>query len=104
VLDVAAESGLTDPLGPGRHLAAETLYSARCEMAVQLSDFLARRTRLALTTPDGGLASDALGHLAAELSWSSAEVDRQDVAYRTEVEAERGMPLPQGIGAGDAGA
>ena len=104
VLDVAAESGLTDPLGPGRHLAAETLYSARCEMAVQLSDFLARRTRLALTTPGGGLESDALGHLAAELSWSSAEVDRQDVAYRTEVEAERGMPLPQGIGAGDAGA
>jgi glycerol-3-phosphate dehydrogenase len=104
VLDVAAETGLTEPLGPGGHLGAETLYGARCEMAVQLSDLLARRTRLALTTTDGGLESDALGHLAAELSWSSAEAERQEMAYRTEVEAERGLPLQQRIEARDAGA
>jgi glycerol-3-phosphate dehydrogenase len=99
VLDVAAETGLTEPLGPGGHLGAEVFYSARCEMAVQLSDLLARRTRLALTTSDGGLESDELGLLAAELSWSSAEAERQEMAYRSEVEAERGMPLPRRIGA-----
>jgi glycerol-3-phosphate dehydrogenase len=98
VLDVAAETGLTEQLGPGGHLGAEVLYSARCEMAAQLSDLLARRTRLALTTPDGGLESDALGLLAEELSWSSAEVERQEIAYRSEVEAERGMPMPRWIG------
>lgn len=99
VLDVATESGLTEPLGPGGHLGAEALYCARSEMAVQLSDFLARRTRLALTTSDAGLESDALGFLAAELSWSSVETERQVTAFRSEVELERGTPLPQEIGA-----
>ena len=68
-------------------------------MTVQLSDFLARRTRLALTTSDAGLESDALGLLAAELSWSSVETERQVTAFRSEVELERGTPLPQEIGA-----
>ena len=99
VLDVAAESGLTEPLGMGGHLGAEILYCARSEMALQLSDFLARRTRLALTTQDAGLHCDATGLLAAELSWSSAEAERQETAHRTEVEGERGMPLPLEIGA-----
>jgi glycerol-3-phosphate dehydrogenase len=98
LLDVAAETGLTEPLGPGGHLGAEVLYSARSEMAVQLSDLLARRTRLALTTPDGGLQGDALALLAAELAWSSEETERQEMAYRTEVENERGLPMPQRIG------
>ena len=99
VLDVAAESGLTEPLGSGGHLGAETLYCSRFEMAVHLSDFLARRTRLALTTPDAGLSCDAAGLLSAELSWSAADTERQAIAYRTQVEGERGMSLPLEIGA-----
>ena len=102
MLDVAAESGLTEPLGPGGHLGAETLYCARSEMVVQLSDFLARRTRLSLTTPDAGLQSDALELLAAELSWTSVETERQEIAFRTEVDLERGTPLQREIGAHDA--
>jgi len=102
VLDVAAESGLTEPLGPRGHLGAETLYCARFEMAVQASDFLARRTRLALTMPDAGVGCDAIDLLAAELSWSTPETERQEIAYRTEVEAERGMSLPVEIGASGA--
>jgi len=98
VLDVAAESGLTEPLGIGcLPIRAEALYCARSEMAVQLSDLLARRTRLALTTPSAGLESDAVDLLAGELSWSPAEAERQALAWRTEVELERGMPLSQRI-------
>ncbi len=100
VLDVAAESGLTEPLGDGcLPIRAEALYCARSEMAVQLSDLLARRTRLALTTSGAGLQSDALGLLSAELGWSPAEAERQALAFRTEVELERGIPLPQEVSA-----
>ena len=72
-------------------------------MAVQLSDLLARRTRLALTDPAAGIGPDglALGLMAAELSWSTREAGRQAVAYRFEVEAERGARL-QGEGVGSA--
>ena len=98
VLDVAAESGLTESMGVGcLPIRAEALYCARSEMAVQLSDLLARRTRLSLTTTSAGLESDAVGLLAGELSWSPAEAERQALAYGTEIELERGMPLRQGI-------
>jgi len=96
VLEIAAETGLTGPLAPRhRPIGAEAVYCARSEMAVQLSDLLARRTRLALTDPGAGIGPDglALGLLAAELSWSSHEAGRQAVAYRFEVEAERGARL-----------
>jgi glycerol-3-phosphate dehydrogenase len=58
-LRVAAESGLTEPLGPGGHL----------------------------------------GFFASELSWSTAETERQEIAFRADIEAERGTPLPREIGA-----
>ncbi|MGH2776506.1 MAG: glycerol-3-phosphate dehydrogenase/oxidase [Actinomycetota bacterium] len=98
LLDVAAESGLTEPLVPGcAQIRVEALYCARSEMAVQLSDLLARRTRLALTTSSAGLRSGAVDLLADELAWSPAEAERQALAYRTEVELERGLPLPQSV-------
>lgn len=96
VLEVAAESGLTEPLARGSApLAAEALYCARAEMAVQLSDLLARRARLALTRPDAGLRSGALDLLAGEWAWSSGEAERQALSYRAEIELERSMPLPR---------
>lgn len=98
VLDVAADSGTTEPLAAGcLPLRAEAIYCARSEMAVQLSDLLARRARLALTSASAGLHGDALSLLGSELSWSPAESERQVLAYRTEVEVERGMPLPRRI-------
>lgn len=96
VLEVAAETGLTEALVPGhRPIGAEALYCARSEMAVQLSDLLARRTRLALIDGYAGIGPEggALELMGAELSWNEHEAGRQAVAYRGEVEAERGARL-----------
>ena len=38
------------------HIEAEAIYAARCEMAVTVEDFLARRTRIGLLARDGGAA------------------------------------------------
>jgi glycerol-3-phosphate dehydrogenase len=96
VLDVAEETGLTDPLVPGRPpIAAEAVYCARAEMASTLNDVLARRTRLALTDPTAGLGpgSEAASVLGAALEWGGAEQARQIYAHRDAVEEERGAPL-----------
>lgn len=96
VLDVAAETGLTGALvETARPVGAEALYCARSEMAVRLTDLLARRTRLALTDAAAGMGagSHALELMEGELSWSAAETARQRDAYRAEVEAERGARL-----------
>ncbi|MGH2827045.1 MAG: glycerol-3-phosphate dehydrogenase/oxidase [Actinomycetota bacterium] len=96
VLEIAAETGLTEPLVPRRpSIGAEALYCVRAEMAVQLSDLLARRTRLALTDRRAGIGPEglALQLMGAELSWNAQEAGRQAMAYRSEVEAERGAPL-----------
>ena len=96
ILEVAAETGLTEPLAPFHPpIGAEAVYCARAEMAMQLSDLLARRTRLALTDRGAGIGPGGLaaGLMAAELSWSTHESRRQAVAYRCEVEAERGARL-----------
>jgi hypothetical protein len=62
---------------------------------VSLSDLLSRRTRLALTDPAGGIGPDgsAPALLGGELRWPAAERERQVLAYRDEVESERGMPF-----------
>lgn len=64
---------------------------------MQLADLLARRTRLSLTDGGAGIGEGTLGLeiLAEELAWSSHEAERQRSAYRSEVEVERGTPLPQ---------
>ncbi|MGH2779315.1 MAG: glycerol-3-phosphate dehydrogenase/oxidase [Actinomycetota bacterium] len=96
VLEVAAETGLTEALVPGHPpIGAEAVYCARSEMAVQLSDLLARRTRLALTDRSAGIGPEdlALQLMSSELSWSTHESGRQALAYRGEIEAERGAPL-----------
>ncbi len=100
VLDVCAESGLSGPLvADHRPIAAEVLYCARAEMTVQLSDLLARRTRLGLTDATAGLggAGEALALMAGELSWNNAESVRQVQAHRAEIELERGTTLPEEV-------
>ncbi|HYP24077.1 MAG TPA: glycerol-3-phosphate dehydrogenase/oxidase [Actinomycetota bacterium] len=96
VLDVAERDGLAGPLnGESPSLAAEAVYCAESEMVVHLDDFLARRTRHALTDPPAGTgaASVAPELVAAALGWGegqkASEVDR----HRALVERERGTRL-----------
>jgi glycerol-3-phosphate dehydrogenase len=97
VLDIAEREDLTQPLAPGHPpIVAEAAYVARHEMAVTLSDLLARRTRLALTDPNAGIGPGSVGTelLRSERGWSDAETLRQIAAHRGEVEHERALPLP----------
>lgn len=97
VLDVAEETGLTGPLVPGHPmLAAEAVYTARCEMAIRLTDVLCRRTRLALTNREAGLGvgSRAVELMAAELDWGDDKTKIEVETHRAAVELERGLSLP----------
>ncbi len=97
VLSIAHEEGLTERLVEGeRPITAEVAYCVRTEMATHLSDVLARRTRLSLIDRQGGTGpgAHAAKTMAAEHGWSRRETRRQVDAYRTEIEAERGFPLP----------
>jgi glycerol-3-phosphate dehydrogenase len=96
VLDLAGETDLTQPLSPGHPaLTAEVTYAVRAEMAVHLSDVLARRTRLALTDRSAGLGTGSLAAdvMADELGWRTEERARETAAHRAEVETERALPL-----------
>ena len=96
VVDLAATTGLTDPLAPGHPaIGAETAYAVRAEMAVHLNDVLARRTRLALTERNAGIGADssAADLMADELGWSIPERARQIAAHRADIETERDLPL-----------
>lgn len=96
VLDLAATEGLTTAMTPG-HLpvAVEAVYAARHEMAIRLEDVLARRTRLALIDPAGGVGSGSAAAevLATELGWSGAGTREEVASYRAGLERERGLPL-----------
>jgi glycerol-3-phosphate dehydrogenase len=96
LLDIVEQEGLASPLVPeSLPLAAEAVYCARHEMATELSDLLARRTRLALTDRAAGIGAGSVAAdlMGSELGWRSRERDRQMNAHRTEVERERGLPL-----------
>ncbi|MBW3594453.1 MAG: glycerol-3-phosphate dehydrogenase/oxidase [Actinobacteria bacterium] len=96
VLDVASETGLTEPLADGHApIAAEGVYASSAEMAVHLNDLLARRTRLALIDRMAGLGpgSKALDVMGDAHGWSVAERERQRAAHRADVELERALPL-----------
>jgi len=94
---VAADPALAQPLVPTLpYLRAEALYAARYEMACDLDDVLARRTRASILAREASVAAaPAVGALlAGELGWSAgqtaAEVDR----YRAGVDAERLAAAP----------
>jgi glycerol-3-phosphate dehydrogenase len=75
IVELCAEQpDLREPLHPDRpYIAAEAAYGVRYEMARNVEDVLARRTRLALETRDGGkqareiVESILAAHAAAEL-------------------------------------
>jgi glycerol-3-phosphate dehydrogenase len=89
---VKARPELGEPLqGGGRHLAAEVVHACTHEGALHLEDVLERRTRLAITAPDRGLAaaSPAAALMAGALGWDAADTRREADAWRTRVAAQR---------------
>ncbi len=61
--------------GAGHYLMAEVVYSVTHEGALHLEDVLARRTRVSMETPGGGVASAAAvaGIMRPLLGWDSAK-------------------------------
>jgi glycerol-3-phosphate dehydrogenase len=96
VMDIADAAGLASPLVTDMQpIAAEAVYVSRHEMAVHLSDLLARRTRLALTDRAAGVGPDgnATSLMGAELGWNTERSESEEQAHVSEIEMERGMPL-----------
>jgi glycerol-3-phosphate dehydrogenase len=83
---------LARPLpGAEDYLAVEVWFAVAHEGATQLRDVLARRTRIAMETWDGGAeAAGAVAELmSAELGWDDAERSRQISAYLRRAAADR---------------
>ena len=96
VLDIAEKEDSAQPVAPGYiPIAAEAVYTARHEMAAHLSDFLARRTRLAITDRNAGIGqgSRAVEVMASVHGWSRGERNRQQDAHQADVERERGLAV-----------
>ena len=96
VLDIAEVEVAADPIAPGyMPIAAEAVYTTRHEMAAHLADFLARRTRLAITDRNAGIGegSRALDVMASEYGWDRSERKRQLEVHKAEVERERGLAV-----------
>jgi glycerol-3-phosphate dehydrogenase len=70
------------------HVWGEVDYALEREMALTLTDVLARRMRLALYAPDQGrsVAHVVAQRMGARLGWDGAEVRRQVEAYERELE------------------
>lgn len=96
VLTIAETEAAAMAIAPGyMPIHAEAIYTARHEMAAHLSDFLARRTRLAITDRNAGIGegSRAVEVLAGVHGWNRAERSRQLGLHRAEVERERGLAV-----------
>ena len=87
---VAARPELGEPLD-GSHMRAEVVHACTHEGALHLEDVLERRTRLALTAPDRGLAAAELAAalMAGALGWSAERTRDEVEAYRARVAAAR---------------
>ena len=89
---VEAEPGLGRPVtGADDYLRAEIVYAASHEGARHLDDVLARRTRIAIETPDHGIAAaeEVADLIAKPLRWDGAQVTREVGHYQATIEAER---------------
>ena len=81
----AADPSLTAPLaGDSRHVRAEVAHAVVHEGALHLEDVLDRRTRLAITRKDRGLAvaEEVADIMAPLLGWSAAERDEELASVR----------------------
>ena len=106
---IEADPGLARPVpGADDYLRAEIVYAASHEGARHLGDVLARRTRIAIETPDQGLAAaaEAAELMAKPLRWDAGQVAAELAEYRSAVTAERaamGELAAAAIGPGGAG-
>lgn len=77
--------------GAPAYLEAEALYAITHEGALRLEDVLARRTHIAIETPDRGCAAARrVAHLVGEaLSWDSTHCQQEIDRYTAQVEADR---------------
>jgi glycerol-3-phosphate dehydrogenase len=88
---IEADPALGRPLaGADDYLRAEIVYAAAHEGARHLEDVLARRTHIAIETPDRGLVSaeEAAELMAGPLRWDAGHVAREIEHYRAEVAAQ----------------
>ncbi len=89
---VEARPELGRPLeGGGGHLRAEVVHACTHEGALHVDDVLERRTRLALTARDRGLAAAAPAArlMAGALGWSPDRARREAEAWSARVTAAR---------------
>lgn len=109
-----ARPELAEPLVPGlRYLRAEAVYAVRSEMAVTLTDVLARRTRAHLEDRAAcrAAAPAVATLLAEELGWDAADVATQVAEYQALCDAEAAatrrpdaQPAPSATAPGAPGA
>ena len=89
LLELLGENrGWGDRLHPSLpHLKAEVIHAVRQEAAVALSDFLRRRTQIALGPHrrDERLLENAVTLMASALKWSPEEAERQKIEYLAEI-------------------
>ncbi len=80
----AAQPGELACIGASPSLWAELRWAARSEGVVHLDDLLARRVRLALTLPEGGMREmeRIRGIVQAELGWSDIRWEEEVGRYR----------------------
>jgi glycerol-3-phosphate dehydrogenase len=89
---IEARPELAEPLeGGGGQLRAEVVHACTHEGALRLEDVLERRTRLALTAPDRGLAAaaPAAALMAAALDWGPDRARREAEGWHARVAAGR---------------
>ena len=83
---------LAQPLtGADDYLRAEVWFAVAYEDATQVGDVIARRTRIAMETWDGGAeaAGEVADLMAAELGWDGRETSRQISDYLREAALDR---------------
>jgi glycerol-3-phosphate dehydrogenase len=87
---IAGQPDLGEPLA-GDHVRAEVVHACTHEGALHLEDVLERRTRLALTAPDRGLAAaePAAALMATALGWTPERTRDELEGYRARVAAAR---------------
>jgi len=89
---IEGRQDLAEPLpGGGGLLSAEVVHACTFEGALHLEDVVERRTRLALTAPDRGLAAagPAAALIAGALDWDADRARREADAWRARVTAAR---------------
>ncbi len=86
-----ADPELAQPLIAGLpYIKAEAIYSVRHEMAVTLSDLLARRTRALILDRTAAVraAADVAALISTDMGWDADERDRQVAQVKAEAQAE----------------